>query len=57
MDSVLIVVLAAASACVVTTVLAALLLVAQRWLIRYGPCTIDVNDGARELTVVGGDSS
>ena len=56
MDSVLIVVLAAASACVVTTVLAALLLMAQRWLVRYGLCTIDVNDGARELTVTGGDS-
>lgn len=56
MDAVWIVVLAAASAGVVTTALAALLLVAQRWLVRYGACTIDINDGARELTVAGGES-
>ena len=47
---------AAAAAGGVTMVLAALLLLAERFLVRYGPCTIDVNAGARRLEVTGGDS-
>ena len=56
MASLLPILLAALAACGVTTVLAALLLVAQRWLVRYGTCRIDVNDGGRELEVAGGET-
>lgn len=38
------------------TVLAALLLLAERYFVNYGPCKIDINEGARELEVEGGDS-
>ena len=48
--------LAALAACGLTTALAALLLVAERYLVRYGPCRIDVNDGGRELEVRGGET-
>jgi len=37
-------------------VLAALLLVAERYLVNYGPCTIDINEGARRFEVTGGRS-
>jgi Na+-transporting NADH:ubiquinone oxidoreductase subunit F len=36
--------------------LAALLLVAERYLVNYGACAIDVNRGARQLKVKGGQS-
>jgi Na+-transporting NADH:ubiquinone oxidoreductase subunit F len=48
--------LAAAAACGVMTALAALLLVAERVLVNYGTCVIDVNKGARRLEVTGGES-
>lgn len=37
-------------------VLAALLVLAERYLVNYGPCRIDVNGGERELEVAGGQS-
>ncbi len=40
----------------VSMTLAALLLVAERVLVNYGPCTLDVNDGARTFEVQGGQS-
>ena len=52
----LVVLLAAGISCVVTTVLAALLIVAERYMVNYGACTIDVNDGARQLEIDGGDT-
>jgi Na+-transporting NADH:ubiquinone oxidoreductase subunit F len=36
--------------------LAALLVVAERYLVNYGPCKIDINSGAKELEVRGGDT-
>jgi Na+-transporting NADH:ubiquinone oxidoreductase subunit F len=48
--------LAALAACGLMTSLAALLLLAERYLVNYGTCTIDVNQGDRELEVEGGDS-
>jgi len=38
----------------VSAVLAAILLVAERRLVAYGTCTIDINQGARTLEVEGG---
>ena len=38
----------------ICSALAALLVLAERYLVHYGPCTIDVNDGARRLDVQGG---
>lgn len=35
---------------------AALLLIAERYLVNYGTCRIDVNSGDRELEVTGGES-
>jgi len=48
--------LATLAACGLTTVLAGLLLVAERYLVRYGTCRIDVNAGGRVLEVEGGQS-
>lgn len=42
------------SACGV--VLAFLIVLAERKILNYGPCTIDINDGERRLTVQGGSS-
>ena len=36
--------------------LAALLLVAEKYLVNYGTCVIDINEGAKSLEVQGGDS-
>lgn len=33
-----------------------LLLVSQRWLVNYGDCTINVNNGEKVVTVKGGDT-
>jgi Na+-transporting NADH:ubiquinone oxidoreductase subunit F len=38
------------------TVLAVMLIVAERLLVNYGECTIDVNNGSRQLTVTGGET-
>ena len=38
----------------VSAALAALLVLAERWLIRYGTCVIDINRGTRRLEVAGG---
>jgi len=48
--------LASLAACGLTTALAAVLLVAERYLVNYGPCRIDVNAGDRELEVAGGET-
>ena len=40
----------------VSTVLAGLLVLAERYLVRYGTCTIDVNSGDRRLETNGGQS-
>jgi len=56
MDAVITVLLAAAAASGLTAVLAALLLLAERVLVNYGSCTIDINRGSRRLDVTGGDS-
>ena len=46
--------LASIVASVLTAVLAGLLLVAERYLVDYGPCRIDVTGGKRTLDVIGG---
>jgi Na+-transporting NADH:ubiquinone oxidoreductase subunit F len=56
MSPIVSVLLAAAAACGLTTALAGLLLVAERVLVRYGTCRIDVNSGQRQLKVEGGQS-
>ena len=48
--------LSAAAAGLLSATLAALLLGAQRALVNYGVCTIDINEGARRLEVTGGDT-
>ena len=50
------VLLAALTACILSTVLAALLLLAEKYLVNYGICTISINDGEKELQVEGGES-
>jgi Na+-transporting NADH:ubiquinone oxidoreductase subunit F len=37
-------------------VLASLLILAEKRILNYGPCTISINEGKRELTVQGGSS-
>jgi len=56
MSSITIVLIAAGVASGLTTLLATLLLIAERYLADYGTCTIDINDGTKELSVQGGDS-
>ena len=48
--------LSAAAAGLLSTVLASVLILAERVLVNYGPCTIDINDGARRLEVTGGET-
>jgi Na+-transporting NADH:ubiquinone oxidoreductase subunit F len=43
-------------ACGLMTVLAVLLIVAERYLVNYGECEIDINDGGKDVTVTGGDN-
>ena len=40
----------------IATFLAVLLVVAERYLVNYGECVIDINDGEKQLTVKGGNS-
>ncbi|MDP6635009.1 MAG: FAD-binding oxidoreductase [Phycisphaerae bacterium] len=54
MDVIITVLLATAAASGLTAVLAALLLLAERVLVNYGPCAIDINSGERGLDVIGG---
>ncbi|MFP4105519.1 MAG: NADH:ubiquinone reductase (Na(+)-transporting) subunit F [Phycisphaerae bacterium] len=56
MTSVYTVLIAAGLSCLVTAVLAGLLVVAERYLVNYGQCTVDVNDGAEKFEVRGGNS-
>ena len=56
MDTVITVLLAAAAASGLTAVLAALLMLAERVLVNYGSCTIDINSGKTRLEVTGGES-
>ncbi len=44
------------SLCVICGVLALLLVIAYRYLNDYGECKITVNEGAKEMTVLGGDT-
>ena len=53
-EAVMAVLLAAGAAVGLTTSLAALLLLAERYLVNYGICKIDINEGSRELEVEGG---
>jgi Na+-transporting NADH:ubiquinone oxidoreductase subunit F len=50
-----IVLIASGIACVLSGVLATLLVLAERFLVNYGPCTIDVNRGAKRFEVTGGE--
>ncbi len=50
------VLISAALVAAISGVFAVLLLVAERYLVNYGPCSIDVNSGAREIDVDGGDN-
>ncbi len=50
------VLIATAIVSTLSAVLAALLLVAERRLVAYGTCVIDINDGAKRLEVEGGDT-
>ncbi|MHC4985545.1 MAG: FAD-binding oxidoreductase [Planctomycetota bacterium] len=52
----LVVLVAAGVTCAVSVVLAALLLVAEKVLVNYGTCTVDINDGGRQLEVDGGET-
>ena len=55
-DPVMVVLLASGVVAGICLVSAALLLVAERYLVNYGPCAIDINRGARRLTVQGGST-
>ena len=48
------VLLATALVSAIAAALAALLVLAERVLVDYGPCTIDINNGAKRLEVRGG---
>ncbi len=50
------VLLATALVSATSAVLSALLLVAERYLVNYGTCVIDINQGARIAEVTGGDT-
>ncbi len=41
---------------ILTLLLAILLVFAERRILNYGPCTLDINDGKKSLTVTGGSS-
>ena len=56
MDVAITILLAAAAASGLTAALSALLLLAERVLVNYGTCTIDINRGRRRLEVAGGDA-
>jgi Na+-transporting NADH:ubiquinone oxidoreductase subunit F len=56
MEQALPILLAAVAACVLTTALAAVLLLAERYLVKYGQCTLDINKGDRKLESQGGKS-
>lgn len=56
MDAIITVLLAGAVTGALTTVLAAMVLLAERYLVNYGLCTINVNEGARNLEIKGGST-
>lgn len=39
-----------------TLVLSLLLIIAEKWILNYGPCTIDVNNGQKVLDIQGGST-
>ncbi|WP_028574134.1 NADH:ubiquinone reductase (Na(+)-transporting) subunit F [Desulfonatronovibrio hydrogenovorans] len=39
-----------------TLTLSLLLVLAEKWILNYGPCSIDVNNGQKKLDVLGGSS-
>ena len=39
-----------------TVILSVILLIAERWLVRYGPCKLDINRGERDVEIEGGQS-
>jgi len=47
---------ATAIVCIITSALAVLLVIAERFLVNYGTCVIDVNDGSKKLEIEGGES-
>ena len=51
-----VVLVAAGVACALSVVLSLLLIVAERYLVNYGTCVIDINGGDRSVEVTGGDS-
>lgn len=55
-NAMLMVLVAAGVASGLTVGLSALLLLAERYLVNYGTCRIDINHGSRELEVEGGNS-
>jgi Na+-transporting NADH:ubiquinone oxidoreductase subunit F len=55
-EGMVIILISAALACGLSGMLAGLLVVAERYLVNYGTCKIDVNDGEREIEVEGGGS-
>jgi Na+-transporting NADH:ubiquinone oxidoreductase subunit F len=50
------VLLAALLVFVIAGCFAALLLIAERYLVDYGQCTLEINDGSKEVEVTGGES-
>ncbi len=46
--------LATGAVCLVTTGLAAVLILAERYLVKFGQCVLDVNQGQRRIEVLGG---
>ena len=51
-----VVLVAAGVACVLSVVRSVLLIVAERYLVNYGTCVIDINEGDRAIEVTGGES-
>jgi Na+-transporting NADH:ubiquinone oxidoreductase subunit F len=51
-----VILISAGIACGLTAVLAVLLLVAEKYLVNYGQCKIEINQGDEELDVVGGQT-
>ncbi|MFN2267848.1 MAG: NADH:ubiquinone reductase (Na(+)-transporting) subunit F [Desulfonatronovibrio sp.] len=39
-----------------TLILSLLLIIAEKWILNYGPCTIDVNSGQKVIDIQGGSS-
>ena len=51
-----VVLVAAGISCALAAGLSFLLVVAEKYLVNYGTCTVDINDGGRTIEIPGGDS-